>query len=115
MIRENETTNFKPFFVIIEMSYEMQLLQFTFFLQLKKHKVVSGTQPRNFRAGEASWSKGTSIKISSTTHKRKAAQGKISVFFSPRYFLYPVYTPAFRMSFIERPTLFTLLLDTLLA
>ena len=38
-----------------------------------------------FRAGEVSWDKGTLISISSTTNERKALQGKLSEFFSPRY------------------------------
>lgn len=33
-----------------------------------------------FRAGKVFWNKGTSVNISSTTHKRKPPQGKISQF-----------------------------------
>ena len=35
----------------------------------------------SFRAGEVSWNEGTSISILSTTHQRKAPQGKILAFF----------------------------------
>ena len=48
--------------------------------------VLKTGQARNqefFRAGEFSRNQGTSIKISSTTHERKAPQGKNMGFFSP--------------------------------
>ena len=43
--------------------------------------MIAGVHPGIFRAREASWNRGISIKASCTTHKRKIPQGKNLVFF----------------------------------